>query len=321
VPVYHQPVMLQEVRELLQPQPRDVIVDCNLGTGGHSLALLQDCEEKGFLVGLDLDPNMLSLALKRFHSHGVPSHTFSLVHADHGNLAQVMGDLGLTIANRILMDLGASSLHFDSKERGFSCTADGPLDMRYDQSPGNEGLTAAEIINTWSVDDLSRLFKAKGDERWARAIARRIVKRREERPFQTTADLAYEIGGTIPRKAWPPKIHPATRVFLALRVEVNNEDHSLTQGLQAALDLLAPGGRLVVLTFQSHEDRTVKKFFRRVCRDVIDEHDPWGTVLEAAQCRDLTRRPLRPSAEEEEANPRSRSTKLRAVEKLEAASQ
>jgi 16S rRNA (cytosine1402-N4)-methyltransferase len=216
------------------------------------------------------------------------------------------------------MDLGASSLHFDDPDRGFSCQNDGPLDMRYDRSPGIP--TAADIVNTWSVEDLARLFKEKGDERWARRIAQEIVKRRASKPFERTLELARAVGESIPRKAWPPKIHVASRVFLALRVEVNAEDESLRRGLEGALESLKPGGRLAVITFQSHEDRTVKRFFRDASEDKIDENDPWGRVREAAKFRDLTRKPIVPGEEETVRNPRSRSAKLRGVEKKNVAS-
>ncbi len=312
---YHIPVMLEEVRETLQPRKGQVIVDMNLGTGGHSLALLEDCGGECFLVGLDLDPQMLSLAQQRFISHGFDSSSFALVHADHADVARVLGDLGLDHADRILMDLGASSLHFDQPLRGFSCQNDGPLDMRYNTESGP--VTAADIVNTWEAGDLAELFKRKGDEKWAKRIAARIVERRGETAYKTTGELARTVEEAIPRKAWPPKIHPATRIFLALRVEVNGEDRSLREGLEGAVDLLSPGGRLAVLTFQSHEDRTVKHTFRGLSRDIVDETDPWAKVLRPAVCKDLTRKPRTPGEEEIAKNPRARSVKLRAVEKLE----
>ncbi|MFP4379122.1 MAG: 16S rRNA (cytosine(1402)-N(4))-methyltransferase RsmH [Candidatus Sumerlaeia bacterium] len=310
---FHEPVLVREVCELLQPCPSDTIIDCNLGTGGHSLALFAASGERGFLVGLDLDSAMLSLARNRLLSSGISSSSFRLVHANHADLTGLMGDLDLEGADRILMDLGASSLHFDNPERGFSCQADGPLDMRYDRETGP--VSAADIVNDWEVEDLARLFKEKGDERWAKKIAREIVKRRESKPFTRTAELAEAVAAAVPRKAWPPKIHVASRVFMALRVEVNQEDESLRKGLEGATEILKPGGRLAVITFQSHEDRTVKRFFRGICRDVIDETDPWGRVKEAAQFIDLTRKPIGPTEEEVEKNPRSRSAKLRGVEK------
>ena len=310
--------MVKEVTRLLDPRPGDTIVDCNLGTGGHSLALLEACGGRGFLVGLDLDDAMLQLARQRFRSRGIPSSSYALVQANHSDLTRVLGTLGLTGVERIVMDLGASSLHFDDPARGFSLQADGPLDMRYDRS---QGPTAAEIINGWGESELARLFKSEGDERWASRIAKRIVERRGERPFETTADLAKQVGAAIPRKAWPPKIHPATRVFLALRVEVNAEVRSLEQGLEAALEELKPGGRLAVLTFQSNEDRRVKQYFRKVCSNPIDPSDPWGKIQEAARFRDLTRKPIGPTEKEAEANPRARSAKLRGVEKLDRESE
>lgn len=308
----HRPVLVREVCTTLQPRPGDVIVDGNVGTGGHSLALLQACGGEGLLVGLDLDNDMLSIARRRLFSHGIPSRSSRLVQANHADLAKVLGGLGLEHADRILMDLGASSLHMDDPGRGFSCQVDGPLDMRYDRSAP---LTAAQIVNQWAEEDLARLFRDKGEERWARKIAARVAQRREEAPFETTADLAQTVGQAIPRKAWPPKIHPATRVFMALRVEVNAEDESLRKGLEAALQVLSPGGRLAAITFQSLEDRVVKRLFRRMCRDEVDPTDPFGRVSKAAQYIDLTRKPLTAGEDEIRENPRSRSAKLRAVEK------
>jgi len=310
----HQPVMVQEVCQLLQPRPGDVIVDCNVGTGGHSLALLEVWGEEGFLVGLDLDDAMLSIARQRFRSRGIPSRSYALVHANHCDLARVLGDLGLDQVDQIVMDLGASSLHFDDPARGFACHLEGPLDMRYDRSAG--GPTAADIVNTWDQAALAALFRREGDERWAERIARRVVERRARKPFETTVELAETAAAAVPRKAWPRRIHPATRAFLALRVEVNREADSLREGLDAGLQVLSPGGRMAVLTFQSHEDRIVKRRFRRACRPEMDETDPWGREKTPARFRDLTRRPLEPGAAEIEANPRARSAKLRGVERL-----
>lgn len=310
---FHAPVMVREVCELLQPRPGDRILDGNLGTGGHSLALLQACRERCFLVGLDLDEEMLESAQRRFEEAGIGPESYALRCADHRNLALVLKELGEDGADRILLDLGANSLHFDLPERGFSCQKDGPLDMRYCRDSGR--MDAAALINEWPEEDLARLFKEKGEERWAKRIARRIVETRQEKPFGRTGELARLVEEALPRKAWPPKTHPATRIFLALRVAVNGEDEALYAALEAATEALKPGGRMAVITFQSLEDRTVKQFFRRICRDVIDEADPFGRVREAARFRDLTRKPLRASEEEKDENPRSRSALLRGVEK------
>lgn len=311
--VFHQPVLVKEVCSLLQPRPGDVMVDLNLGTGGHSLALIEASERQGHLISFDLDEVMIETARERFCAGGVPEGVYTFVHANHGDVAEVLASRGITQVDKILMDLGASSIHFDDPERGFSCQVDGPLDMRYDRS---EGDTAADIVNGWDEEDLANLFYEEGDEKWSRRMAKRIVERRAERKFERTQDLASVIAGSIPRKLWPPKIHPATRVFLALRVAVNGEVAALRNGMESALKLLAPGGRLAVITFQSHEDRTVKRKFREVCSDVVDQNDPFGRVQEKAKFKDLARRPLVASAEEEQENPRSRSAKLRGVEKI-----
>ncbi len=310
---YHQPVMVKEVLQILQPGESHVVVDCNLGTGGHSLALLEASGSGCFLIGMDLDQEMLALAEERFRSEGIDKDRYALVHANHGDLGQVLEQLGKDGADRILMDLGTCSLHFDDAQRGFSFQSQGPLDMRYDRS--SDGPTAADLVNGWSEANLADLIFHRGDERWARRIAKRIVERRGQQAFESTGDLAEFIGQCIPRGAWPKKIHPATRTFLALRVEVNGEEQALREGLDKGLELLRPAGRLAVLSFQGNEDRIVKKRFREVCRDVIDEADPFGRVTEKAGFIDLTRKPLRPGEEEISQNPRSRSTRLRAVEK------
>jgi 16S rRNA (cytosine1402-N4)-methyltransferase len=311
--VFHQPVLLQEVCSLLQPRPGDVMVDLNLGTGGHSLALIEASERQGKLISFDLDEAMIETARERFRAAGVPEEAYEFIHANHGDVAEVLASRGITQVDKILMDLGASSIHFDDPERGFSCQVDGPLDMRYDRS---EGDTAADIVNGWDEEELANLFYEEGDEKWSRRVAKRVVERRMERRFERTLDLAEVVAGSIPRKAWPPKIHPATRVFLALRVAVNGEVTALRNGMESALQLLAAGGRLAVITFQSHEDRTVKRKFREICSDLVDENDPFGRVLQKAGYQDLARRPLVASAAEAQENPRSRSAKLRGVAKI-----
>ena len=192
---YHQPVMVKEVLQLLQMGDGHIVVDCNLGTGGHSLALL---EASGcFLIGLDLDQEMLALADERIRSGGISADRFALVHANHRDLGQVLESLGKHGADRILMDLGTCSLHFDDAQRGFSFQSEGPLDMRYDRT--SDGPTAADLVNTWSESNLADMIYHRGDERWARRIAKRIVERRVQQVFETTGDLARFVGQCIPR--------------------------------------------------------------------------------------------------------------------------
>jgi 16S rRNA (cytosine1402-N4)-methyltransferase len=318
-PVLHEPVLVKEVLEYLAPAPGKVIVDCNLGHGGHSLAILEKLGDKGLLVGIDRDIQMLEVARKRIEATRVDSSR-SMVHliqADHLHLPQVLAevqaDAPVTAPDGILFDLGPSTPQLLDPARGMSWLSDQALDMRMDAE--GPGLTAAEIINTWKEEDLARLFFEHADERWSRRIARRIVEARERQEIRTGKELGEIVAHAIPRQAWPPKIHPATRVFLALRIEVNREYRTLEEVLPLAFELLKPGGRLVVITFHSGEDRRVKEFMRRMA---TPPEVPWpypqGNQQAAAKL--LTRKPVEASPEEQARNPRSRSAKLRAIEKV-----
>lgn len=284
----HRPVLLNEVLSWLSPRDGAVLVDGTVGAGGHAAALAARVGFTGRLIGLDRDPEMLALAGRA--TVGLP---VTLVQAPYSDLAGVLEDLGIDAADGILLDLGLSSDQLSWTHRGFSFVGEGPLDMRFD--PGAR-LTAADIVNTWNAEDLANLFYEYGEERHSRRVARRIVETRRIERITTTRQLAEIVRKSIPGK-WGP-IDPATRVFQALRIGVNDELDHLDTILEQLPDLLRPGGRAAVISFHSLEDRRVKRAFR---------DDPRLEVL--------TRKPLTASAEEMAANPRARSAKLRVAER------
>lgn len=315
---FHETVLLREVLEQLAPQPGEVMVDATLGHGGHSLEIVKRLGREGLLVGLDRDPQMLETARKRFEAAHVPSSSYQLVRADHAELptvvAQVLAQAQVeaTALDGALFDLGPSNPQLLDPARGMSWLSEQALDMRMNP---DAPVSAADIVNSWDEAALARLIWENSDERWSRRIAQRIVEARGRQAIRTGKELGEIVAGAIPRKAWPPKIHPATRVFLALRIAVNEEYRTLEAILPATFELLKPGGRLVVITFHSGEDRRVKEFMRRM---TTAPEVPWpypqaGAPLAPAEA--LTRKPLTASEEELRANPRSRSAKLRAIRK------
>ncbi len=316
-PAEHEPVLMKEVLEVLAPKPGAVIVDGTLGGGGHSLAILRQLGEEGLLVGADWDPQMLEAARKRIEAAHVPSR-YRLLLTDHAHLlpvlAEVLAEAGVQPAapDGFLYDLGPSNPQILDPARGLSWESDEALDMRL--APQEAGPNAAEIVNEWDERDLARIIYEHSDERWARRIAKRIVEERKLGPIRTGRQLGDLVKRAIPRKAWPEKIHPATRVFLALRIEVNGELERLERILPQSFELLRPGGRLVVITFHSGEDRRVKDFMRAMA---TPPRPPWPLpeTGEPARARLLTPKPIGPGPEEVVRNPRSRSAKLRAIEK------
>lgn len=314
-PAIHVPVLLEQVLDVLEPGPGQVIVDGTLGHGGHSLALLQRMGETGRLIGIERDPWMLATARERLEREGFAGQ-IKLIQGDHADLARLvpeaLKELGREAADAILLDLGPSTPQLLDPGRGYSWTSDQALDMRRD--PEGEEPSAAEIVNEWPAEALARLFKDLADERWAKRIALRIVEAREQQPITTGRQLGEIVGAAIPRKAWPPKIHPATRVFLALRIEVNREYATLEEVLPTAFDLLGPSGRLAVISFHSGEDRRVKDFMRAIS---TPPEAPWPLPKDLGPARaiNLTRKSLTAGEEELGRNPHSRSARLRAVMK------
>lgn len=305
----HTPVLADEVRELLAVQPGETIVDGTFGAGGHARLLAADLAGRGKLVAIDRDPTA------RQHFDRFKAAAGVDVRFLRGDFSLVLAQLAANDvrADAILLDLGVSSMQIDRPERGFSYATDAPLDMRMD--PSSE-LTAAEIVNTWDEGELRTIFRRYGEERYATQIARAIVRQRRDRPFTRTGELVETIKTAIPTPARFGEGHPAKRVFQALRIAVNDELAALEAALPAAADMLRPGGRLAVISFHSLEDRIVKHFYRERAHGCTCPPDfPICACGKQPDLRVVTRRPVRPSTEELEQNPRAASARLRVAVK------
>jgi 16S rRNA (cytosine1402-N4)-methyltransferase len=313
----HLPVMLPEVLEALAPRSGGLYLDSTVGLGGHAGAVLERLAPGGRLLGLDQDPQALEIARARLsevaqrQQWSVPE-PFHLEKANFTEAAAVLGRLGESSLRGALFDLGVSSLQLDRPERGFSFLREGPLDMRMDS---DQPVTAAQLVNHLPEPEMARIISDYGEERWARRVAREIVRERERRPLVTTADLAAVVARAVPQTPGLT-IHPATRTFQALRIAVNRELEVLAGALEACARRLEPGGRLVVLAYHSLEDRIVKRTFAR-----LSGHCQCPPRLPACGCgaaailRPLARKPLTPGVEELARNPRARSARLRAAER------
>jgi 16S rRNA (cytosine1402-N4)-methyltransferase len=302
----HLPVLADEVRECLGVRPGETVVDATFGAGGHAALLAADLHGTGKLIAIDRDPSARDYFDRFAKRAGVQTRFL------RGDFAVVLGQLAENgvEADAILLDLGVSSMQIDRPERGFSYAADAPLDMRMDPSAD---VTAAGIVNEAEERDLATIFKRFGEERYARAIAREIVRRRKERPFERTGDLVDVIRAVIPAPARFGDGHPAKRVFQALRIAVNDELGALESALPAAFAMLRPGGRLAVISFHSLEDRIVKRFMRDLERGCDCPPDfPVCVCGRQPELRSLSRKPIRPGAAELAANPRAASARLRA---------
>jgi 16S rRNA (cytosine1402-N4)-methyltransferase len=305
----HVPVLAGEIREALAVQPGETVVDATFGAGGHSELLAADLRGTGKLVAIDRDPSVRPYFDRVRKRTGVQGRFL------RGEFADVLAQLSANgvRADAILFDLGVSSMQIDRPERGFSYRTDAPLDMRMD--PASE-LSARELVNEAGERELTRIFREYGEERYARPIARAIVRRRREQPFERTGELVDTIRSAIPAPARFGEGHPAKRVFQALRIAVNDELGSLEAALPSALEMLRPGGRLAVLSFHSLEDRIVKRFLRIQERGCICPPDfPVCVCGHEPELRALSRRPIKPSREELAANPRASSARLRAAVK------
>ena len=306
----HLSVLYHEVLDALQPRKGGRYVDGTLGAGGHAAGILEVSSPDGLLLGLDVDPQALSLARQRLSEYGSRAH---IVQASYITLREQLAAIHWPDVKGILLDLGASSMQFDTPERGFSFQVDAPLDMRFDpQNPTR----AADLVNNMPEKELADLIFQYGEERHARQVARAIVR---ARPLYTTGQLAEVVAAAVTRGRGKSRdhLHPATRTFQALRIVVNKELEALQACLPQAVAALSPGGRLAIIAFHSLEDRIVKQYFRRESRDCICPPDqPVCTCGHRAILKEITRRPLRPQDEEIERNPRSRSARLRVAEKL-----
>src|SRR5712691_3848636 len=303
----HVPVLADEVRRLLAVQPGETVVDATFGAGGHAGLLAADLRGNGKVIGIDRDPTAREYFDRFARGAGVQTQT-RFLRGDFAVVLQQLADNDVQ-ADAILLDLGVSSMQIDRPERGFSYAVDAPLDMRMDPYAD---VTAAGIVNEADERDLATIFKRYSDERYARPIARAIVRRRKERPFERTGDLVETIRAAIPAPARFGAGHPAKRVFQALRVAVNDELGALEAALPAAFSMLRPGGRLAVISFHSLEDRIVKRFMRDLERGCDCPPDfPICVCGKQPELRSLARKPIRPGAAELAANPRAGSAKLR----------
>jgi 16S rRNA (cytosine1402-N4)-methyltransferase len=308
----HVPVLVDRVVALFAPalvRPGSVLVDATLGLGGHAEALLRRCPE-AHVVGLDRDAEALSMARTRLQDF---AERVTVVHAVFDRLGDVLSGLGYGPVGGVLFDLGVSSLQIDVRVRGFAYAEDAPLDMRMDAATGQ---TAADILNSYSAKDLARILRAYGEERFARRIADSIVRERARAPFETSARLVELIRDSIPAPARRSGGHPAKRTFQALRIEVNDELAALRRALPAAIDRLAVGGRIVILSYHSLEDRLAKQAIRARARANVPEDLPVVPADREPELRELVRGAERASVQEIAANPRAASVRLRAAERI-----
>lgn len=305
----HVSVLLSEVIQSFEGKLLNIFVDGTLGAGGHSSHILEAHPEISKLIGIDQDPIAREIAQKQLEKW---SEKVSIVSGNFAELTQHLANLGLKKVDGILLDLGVSSMQFDMPEKGFSFTHDGPLDMRMDPT---SALTAAEIINTWSEHDIAVVFRDYGEEKQWRQAARVVVAARAERAIETTKQLADILR---PIFSWKKKgINPLTLIFQGLRICVNRELEVLEKVIPEAIEALNPGGRLAIISFHSLEDRRVKNAFRFAADDKVNTSGICGVFLDKEPIVTLvTRKPICPSDEEIELNPRSRSAKLRVIEKL-----
>lgn len=311
MPIEHQPVLLGATLECLALKPGDRVIDLTVGGGGHAQAILEATAPDGALIGLDADPETLAHARQRLKRFGP---RVQLIHSNFTKLSEVIHDRASFHPIRaILLDLGLSSLALGRQPARFSFLTDGPLDFRFD--PTDQRPTAAQLVDQRSFEELTDIFKRYGEEPDARAIARQIVEQRRRAPFATTGQLVQAIQAVKKRRE---RLHPATRTFQALRIAVNDELGALESALPQAVQALAPGGRLAVISYHSLEDRIVKRFFQREARDCLCPADqPTCTCGHRATIRLLTKHPITPNRTEINTNPRSRSAKLRAAETIQ----
>lgn len=306
----HRPVLLDECIDALAIKPDGIYLDGTLGRAGHSREIAKRLTT-GRLICVDRDDAALEAAQERLAAW---MDRVTLVHSNFCEIHEILNGLGLNGIDGMLFDLGVSSPQLDDGSRGFSYMADAPLDMRMDRS---EGLTAADVVNTWQRDELRRILSQYGEERYAPQIANAIVRRREERPIETTLELVDIIRSAMPAKALKEKQHPAKRSFQAIRIAVNDELASVDRMIQAAVPRLNRGGRLAVITFHSLEDRIVKTGLAGFAKGCTCPPDfPVCVCGKTPDVKLVSRKPILPSAQEIEENPRARSAKLRVAEKL-----
>lgn len=308
---HHISILPDACLDALHIQPEGIYADATTGGAGHSQRIAERLEGAGRLICIDRDAEALTYAQTRLELF---KERVTFVQSDFRQIDKVFREKDLSGADGILFDLGVSSPQLDHTERGFSYMRDAPLDMRLDQ---RQALTAADVVNSWSRDDLRRILSEYGEERYAPLIAAAIVRAREKKPLTGTLELAELIRSAMPAKALREKQHPAKRSFMAIRIAVNDELGALQEAMEKAIGLLNPGGRLAVITFHSLEDRIVKTAFRTAAQGCTCPKDfPLCVCGKTPLVKLVTRKPIVPDAAEVEANPRARSAKLRVCEKL-----
>ncbi|MGI6177263.1 MAG: 16S rRNA (cytosine(1402)-N(4))-methyltransferase RsmH [Eubacterium sp.] len=308
----HVPVLLGECIENLAIREDGTYADGTLGGGGHSEEICKRLSPKGTLIGIDKDEDALAAAEQRLRGYACRK---IFVHSDYADIRQILAELSINGLDGALLDLGVSSFQLDNPERGFSYMHDAPLDMRMDQS---DALTARKVVNEYSEKELARIIREYGEERWASRIAHFISEARRKKEIDTTGELVEIIKAAVPASARREGPHPAKRTFQAIRIEVNGELDSLSEALGDFIDVLNPGGRLCVISFHSLEDRIVKRAYQEA--EKPDGELPKGLPVKGTgtpgKIKRITKKPILPSEEEEETNPRARSAKLRVCEKL-----
>lgn len=309
---HHVTVMLHETIDMLDVKPDGIYVDATLGGAGHSEYLLSKLSEKGHLYAFDQDQNAIDNAQKRLAPY-IEKGMVTFIKDNFRHLKDRLHDLGVTEIDGICYDLGVSSPQLDQRERGFSYKKDAPLDMRMNQEAS---LTAYEVVNRYDYHDLVRIFFKYGEDKFSKQIARRIEKAREQKPIETTTELAELIKSAKPAKELKKKGHPAKQIFQAIRIEVNDELGAADESIQQAIDLLAIGGRISVITFHSLEDRLTKQLFKEASTVEVPKGLPFIPDDLKPKMELVSRKPILPSKEELEANNRSHSAKLRVARKI-----
>ncbi|WP_027701457.1 16S rRNA (cytosine(1402)-N(4))-methyltransferase RsmH [Metaclostridioides mangenotii] len=308
---HHVSVLLNECIDGLNIKPDGVYVDCTMGGAGHSIEIVKKLSSEGLFIGFDQDINAINTAKERLSEY---SDRVKFVHSNFENIKSELEKLGITKIDGVLADLGVSSHQLDEADRGFSYMQDAPLDMRMDV---RSEFSAYDVVNNYSEDELNRIIKEYGEENWSRRIAKFIVEAREESPIQNTGELVEIIKKAIPKKARIDGPHPAKRTFQAIRIEVNNELGVITSLIRDVASIMNNGGRICIITFHSLEDRIVKNEFKYLAIDCICPPElPMCQCDKEKEVKVITRKPILPSDEEVEVNPRSRSAKLRVAEKI-----
>ena len=307
----HTPVLLDQCIENLNIRPDGIYVDGTLGGGGHSFHICERLSEQGVLIGIDRDRDALEAAEKRLREFSCRKY---FVQSNYADIRTVLAEKGIEKIDGALLDIGVSSFQLDNAERGFSYMQDAPLDMRMNRE---DDLTAYDVVNSYDRDELTRIIREYGEERWASRIAAFIVRARAEKPVESTSELVELIKEAIPARARRSGPHPAKRTFQAIRIEVNDELGELSRAVDEYLDVMNPGGRLCIITYHSLEDRIVKqKLQKRADPCTCPPEFPVCVCGKKADIRKVTRKPIVAEASELDLNPRARSAKLRVCEKI-----